>query len=454
MSSSKKDLLKNESLDRSSRAKGLRKRILELAAEYAMAAHATKRFVPGVSPIPVSGRVYGAEELRSLVSSSLDFWLTSGRFNDAFESGLKSFLGIRHVLTTNSGSSANLLAISALTSPLLGKKALRPGDEIITVASGFPTTLNPIIQNGLVPVFVDVDIPTYNVAPDLLPGAISKRTKAIFLAHTLGNPFEVDKVRKIAKKYRLFLVEDCCDALGSRYAGRKVGTFGDIATFSFYPAHHITTGEGGAVATNDPKLFRAVGSLRDWGRDCRCDTGQDNRCGKRFGWKLGDLPRGYDHKYIYSHLGYNLKMTDMQAAVGLAQLDRLPGFIKARKANFRYLRKGLSDLKGHFILPKATPRSDPSWFGFPLTLREDCPFSRVELLEHLDKHKIGTRLLFGGNLVRQPYMKGRRFRKGSELLSSDKIMNDTFWIGVFPGLSKSMLKYMIDSISNYKKFDH
>jgi len=452
--SSKKDLLKNEALDRSFRAKGLRKKILTLVSEYAKAAHAPKRFIRGVTPIPISGRVYGAEELQMLVSSSLDFWLTSGRFNDAFEARLKSFLGIRHVLTTNSGSSSNLLAISALTSPLLRDRALKPGDEVITVASGFPTTVNPIIQNGLVPVFVDIDIPTYNIDVGLIPGAISNKTKAIILAHTLGNPFDIDKVIKIAKKYNLFVIEDCCDALGSSYAGRKVGTFGDIATFSFYPAHHITTGEGGAIATKDNTLAKAIESLRDWGRDCRCNTGQDNRCGKRFNWKLGDLPRGYDHKYIYSHVGYNLKMTDMQAAIGLAQMERLPEFIRNRKKNFRFLRKKFSTLKKYLILPEATSKSDPSWFGFPLTIKDDSNISRVELLEYLNNKKIGTRLLFGGNLVRQPYFKNIKYKIGSKLVNTDKIMNDTFWIGVYPGLTKPMLEYMANSFLKFYKSDY
>lgn len=442
---------KNDILDKSVKAKSLRKKILKLTLEYTIVAHSNKKFIPGVTPVPVSGRVYGAEELQMLISSSLDFWLTTGRFNEMFESQFGEFLGIKHILTTNSGSSANLLAVSALTSPLLGDRSLKPGDEVITVAAGFPTTINPIIQNGLIPVFVDVKIPTYNIDTDLISGAISKKTKAIILAHTLGNPFNIDKIMRIARKNNLFVIEDCCDALGSKYNGRIVGNFGDIATFSFYPAHHITMGEGGAVATKDNILVKALESLRDWGRDCHCGTGQDNTCGKRFGWKLGDLPMGYDHKFIYSHLGYNLKITDMQAAIGLAQLTRLSTLINIRKRNFRYLLKKLSPLTKYFILPVITEKSDPSWFGFPLTLQDGCFFSRVDLLEYLNDHKIGTRLLFGGNLVRQPYLKEKKFRIGSKLDITDKIMKDTFWLGIYPGLSKQMLDYVVKCLNYFLK---
>jgi len=438
--------LKNADLDNSDAA-SLRKRILELVAEYADAAHGPKKFVPGKSNIPVSGKVFDATDLRLLVAASLDFWLTTGRFNDAFESRLADLVAAKHALTVNSGSSANLLAVSALTSPELGKDALKPGDEVVTVAAGFPTTVNPIIQNGLMPVFVDVDIPTYGISVSQVEEAITPRTRAIVAAHTLGNPFDLDGICKIAEDNDLFLIEDCCDALGSTYHGKKVGAFGDISTFSFYPAHHITTGEGGAVATNDRALARIVESMRDWGRDCHCPTGKDNTCGRRFDMQLGDLPYGYDHKYTYSRMGYNLKMTDMQAAVGLAQADHLDKFTRARKGNFRHLRKGLSELADSIILPEATLGSDPSWFGFPITLKAGRKVNRNELLRKLDQKKIGTRLLFGGNLLRQPYFKNIPHRVVGGLKNTDIIMNDTFWIGVFPGLTEEMLDYMIASLT-------
>ncbi len=420
----------------------LREEILKLVDRYAESAYREKAFEPGVTTIPPAGKVIGAQELKNMVEASLDGWLTTGRFNDAFEKKLKRFIGVRNAITTNSGSSANLLALSALTSPNLGDRALKPGDEVITVAAGFPTTVNPIIINGLVPVFVDVDIPTYNIRPELIEAAVTDKTRAIMLAHTLGNPFNLDEVMRVAKKYNLWVVEDCCDALGSTYNGRLVGTFGNVGSVSFYPAHHITMGEGGAVFTDDNKLIRVLESFRDWGRDCYCAPGKDNTCGKRFEWQLGELPCGYDHKYTYSHLGYNLKITDMQAACGLAQLERLPAFISERKKNFAYLSEHLAALEEFLILPRATEGSDPAWFGFPITLRATAGKSRVDLLQYLDRHKIGTRLLFAGNIIRQPYMQGRTFRISGELTNSDVVMNNTFWIGVYPGLSSEMLDFM------------
>ena len=417
-------------------------------------AHNGEPFIPGHSDVPVSGRVYGPEEMINLVDSALDFWLTTGRFNKAFEERFAKYLGARHVLTTNSGSSANLLAVSALTSPKLGERRLKPGDEVITVASGFPTTVNPIFQNGLVPVFVDVDIPTYNVNPGMIEGAVSEKTRAIMLAHTLGNPFDVDEVLHVAQKYDLWIIEDSCDALGSKYSQKTpnskiqnpklCGSFGHIATFSFYPAHHITMGEGGVVVTNDDTLRAIVASFRDWGRDCWCTPGHDNTCKRRFQWQLGDLPYGYDHKYIYSHVGYNLKPTDMQAAIGLAQLDKLEAFIQKRKENFRTLYDGLRDLEEFFILPQSTPNSDPSWFGFPLAVRTEAPFTRQSLIGYLDERNIGTRLLFGGNLIRQPAYNNLAFRKIGDLPNSDFVMNQVFWIGVYPGLTAEMIAYILD----------
>ena len=430
-------------------AEALRAQILDLVGRYCEIAHAKPPFEPGRSPIPASGKVYGEPELRMLVDSALDFWLTTGRFNDAFEASLARAFGARYAITCNSGSSANLLAVSALTSPLLGKDALRAGDEVITCAAGFPTTVNPILQNNLVPVFVDVDIPTYNIRADLIEGALTPRTRAIAIAHTLGNPFDLSTVTDIAERHDLWLVEDCCDAFGASYGGRRVGSFGDVATLSFYPAHHITTGEGGAVFINRSLLKRAVESIRDWGRDCWCAPGKENTCKQRFGWQLGDLPHGYDHKYIYSHLGYNLKMTDMQAAVGLAQLDRLDGFIAARRRNFARLGEGLADLADVLILPEATPGSVPSWFGFPLTVRADAPFGRDQLVADLNRHLIGTRNLFGGNLVRQPYMEGRNYRAAGDLAASDIVMRSTFWIGVYPGLGEPEIDFVIDRIRTF-----
>jgi CDP-6-deoxy-D-xylo-4-hexulose-3-dehydrase len=425
----------------------LRERIRALVAEYYREAFPARTFVPGSSPVPISGRVFDEQELELLVESSLDFWLTTGRFAEQFEREFAKFVGVREAILVNSGSSANLLAIAALTSPKLGDRRLRPGDEVITLAAGFPTTVNPIVQNRLVPVFVDVQIPTFNVDVSYLEAALSDRTRAVIFAHTLGNPFDLYAVTAFTKKHSLWLIEDCCDALGSTYRGQKVGTFGDLATVSFYPAHHITMGEGGCVLTNQPLLRTLVESFRDWGRDCWCAPGKENTCGKRFDWQLGELPRGYDHKYIYSHVGYNLKATDMQAAVGVAQLKKLPAFIEARKRNFAYLNAGLKDAEKYFVLPEATPNSDPSWFGFPLLVRETAPFSRNMLIEFLNGRKIGTRQLFGGNLVRQPAYADLNYRVVGDLPTSDRVMNQAFWIGVYPGLTPAMLDYVLETIN-------
>jgi len=427
----------------------IRAQIARLVQEYAGLAYASRPFIPGTDAVPPSGKVLGAPELQNMVEAALDGWLTTGRFNEAFEARLASYLGVKHVSTVNSGSSANLVAFSALTSPRLGKRAIRPGDEVIGVAAGFPTTVNPIIQFGGVPVFVDIDIPTYNIDAAKLEAAVSDKTKAIMLAHTLGNPYNLDVVTAICRKYGLWLVEDCCDALGATYAGRKVGTFGDVGTLSFYPAHHITMGEGGAVFTNHDELKPIIDSFRDWGRDCYCAPGKDNTCGKRFCWKLGDLPEGYDHKYTYSHLGYNLKITDMQAACALAQMDRVDGFITARRRNFDFLSERLAGCEEFLLLPKATAGSEPSWFGFPITLRPESGFKRIDLLQYLDDYKIGTRLLFAGNLLRQPYMVGRNYRVSGTLCNTDLAMLNTFWIGVFPGLDEARLEYAAARIENF-----
>lgn len=429
----------------------LRSLILDLVGEYARRFHAPQPFVPGESAVPVSGKVYGEPDMRMLVDSALDFWLTTGRFNDAFEQRLAKRLGVGHCLTANSGSSANLLALSALTSHYFRADALKAGDEVITVATGFPTTVNPSLQYGLTPVFVDVDIPTYNIKPDMIEAAVSDRTRAIMIAHTLGNPFDLAEVMRVAEKYNLWVVEDCCDALGATYAGRGVGTYGHVGTLSFYPAHHITMGEGGAVFTDKPRIKRVLESMRDWGRDCWCAPGMDNTCGKRFGRKLGTLPMGYDHKYTYSHAGYNLKITDMQAAVGLAQLDRLEDFIAARRRNFDLLTEGLRPLEDVLILPQATPNSDPSWFGYPVTIRPGAGISRDSLVQFLNEKKIGTRLLFGGNLLRQPYMKGRDYRVVGSLENADLVTENTFWVGLFPGLTESHVSYMIETIAGFVK---
>ena len=431
----------------------LRNKIDALVEEYAEHAFRPEAFEPGVTPIPPSGKLIDGAELRNMVQASLDGWLTTGRFNTEFEKKLAAFIGVKHLITVNSGSSANLVAFSTLTSPKLGERAIKQGDEVIGVAAGFPTTVNPIIQFGAIPVFVDVDPLTHNIDASKIEAAIGPRTKAIMLAHSLGNPFNLDVVTALCKKYNLWLVEDCCDALGSTYRGQMVGTFGDIATLSFYPAHHITMGEGGAVFTNNDELKTIAESFRDWGRDCYCHPGKDNTCGKRFCWKLGDLPEGYDHKYTYSHLGYNLKITDMQAACGLAQLDKAPAFIQARRDNFVFLKERLKDCEEFLQLPQATEHSDPSWFGFPITLKENCPVTRLDLLTYLDQNKVGTRLLFAGNLVRQPYMQGAKYRVSGELTNTDNIMNNTFWIGVQPSLTREMLEYTARKIETYLGVD-
>ena len=431
----------------------IRAEISGLVQEYADLAFAEKEFEAGKTAIPAAGKVIDGAEIKNMVEASLDGWLTTGRFNDSFETRLAKFLGVKYLITVNSGSSANLIAFNTLTSPKLGKRAIKPGDEVIGVAAGFPTTVNPVLQFGAVPVFVDVELGTYNIDVTRLEEAITPKTKAIMLAHALGNPFNLDVITALCKKHNLWLIEDCCDALGSTYNGELVGTFGDIATLSFYPAHHITMGEGGAVFTNNGKLKKIAESFRDWGRDCYCPPGQDNTCNNRFCWtakKLGgSLPDGYDHKYTYSHAGYNLKITDMQAACGLAQLDKLNGFIAQRKANFAYLKEQLSDLENVLILPETTPNSDPSWFGFPITLRPESDVFRVDLLRHLDEHKIGTRLLFGGNLLRQPYMSDRNFRVSGELTNTNIVMNQTFWVGVFPDIDKEMLDYVVEKLKEF-----
>lgn len=427
----------------------LRERILALVAEYHDVEFAERAFVPGETPVPVSGRVFDADELRHLVDASLDFWLTTGRYAKQFELAFAKAVGVRHALLCNSGSSANLLAVSALTSKKLGDRRLVPGDEVITVAAGFPTTLNPIVLNRLVPVFVDVELGTYNLDPTQLEAAVGPRTRAIVAAHTLGNPFDLDAVLAVAKKHDLWVVEDNCDALGSTYKGKLTGSFGDLGTLSFYPAHHITMGEGGAVLTNRPHLKLLVESFRDWGRDCWCEPGEDDTCGLRFDHQMGHLPRGYDHKYIYSHVGYNLKVTDMQAAVGVAQLAKLSAFTAARKRNWQRLYDGLQQLEDVLLLPRATPHSDPSWFGFPLTIREDAPFDRNELVRHLEGRKIATRLLFGGNLVRQPAYEDLAFRAVGDLPNSDVVMNRSLWIGVYPGLSDEMIAFVVAELERF-----
>lgn len=437
--------------DKHVRLAELRDKIMELADEYSELAYQKPVFNSEKPSVPVSGKVVGAPELKNLIDSSLDLWLTTGRFNDEFEKRLREFVGVRFALTVNSGSSANLTATSALCSPMLRDQALKPGDEVITCATGFPTTVNPSIQNGLVPVFVDVDLPTYNIRPDLIESAVTNKTRAIIIAHTLGNPFDLSEVMRVAEKYNLYVVEDCCDALGAKYKGQNVGTFGHVGTVSFYPAHHITMGEGGAVWTDRGDLKRLLESVRDWGRDCYCAPGMDDTCKKRFKWKLGDLPRGYDHKYTYSNIGYNLKISDMQAAVGLAQFDRLEGFIEDRNANFAYLTDQLRALEEHIILPEATPNSEPSWFGYPITLRADKEGYRDDLVQYLNANGVATRLLFGGNLIRQPYMKDRNWRVHGELTKSDKVMTSTFWIGLYPGLSTSHLDHSCETIGRFLK---
>jgi len=427
----------------------LRKEILQLVEQYGALSPDISSFRRGESTIPPSGKVIGSGELRMMTDAVLDGWLTAGRFNEKFEKKLGEYLSVKHVLTTNSGSSANLLAFTALTSPKLGDRAIQPGDEVITVAAGFPTTVNPMLQNNCVPVFVDVDIPTYNINTDLLEEAYSKKTKAVMIAHTLGNPYNLKAVKAFTEKYNLWLIEDCCDALGSEYNGQRVGSFGDIGTLSFYPAHHITMGEGGAVFTNNSELRKCIESFRDWGRDCYCQPGCDNTCGKRFSWQLGDLPSGYDHKYTYSHLGYNLKITDMQAACGLAQLDQVDEFVQTRKDNFSYLTEKLQNLTDYLILPEATENSTPSWFGFPITIKQNAGTSRLMLLKYLDQYNIGTRLLFAGNLTKQPYFEGRKYRIVGNLVNTDIIMNQSFWLGVYPGLCNEQLDYIVDRLETY-----
>ena len=427
----------------------LRKEIASLVKEYAELQYAKKDFEPGKDIVPPSGKVIGSTELQYMVDASLDGWLTTGRFNEQFEKELGDFIGVKHLITVNSGSSANLVAFSTLTSPRLGDRSIKKGDEVIGVAAGFPTTVNPIVQFGAVPVFVDVDLKTHNINADLIEDAISPKTKAIMLAHTLGNPFNLKKVRELCDKYNLWLVEDCCDALGAEYNGQHVGTFGDISTCSFYPAHHITMGEGGAVFTNNSELIAIAESFRDWGRDCYCKPGCDDTCGKRFSQKLGGLPQGYDHKYTYSHLGYNLKISDIQAACGLAQMKGLPKFIEKRNENFDYLKNRLSTLTDFLEFTEATDNSTPSWFGFPVTVRDATNVNRVDLIKYLDQYKIGTRLLFAGNLTRQPYFKNIEYRISGDLINTDITMNQTLWLGVYPGLEKRQLNYIAEKLEDF-----
>lgn len=427
----------------------LRQEIAVLVKEYAALQYTDKPFEAGKTIVPSSGKVIGETELQYMVEASLDGWLTTGRFNKQFEKELAEFIGIKHLITVNSGSSANLVAFSTLTSPKLGNRAIKKGDEVIGVAAGFPTTVNPIVQFGAVPVFVDVDLSTHNVNADLIEAAITPKTKAIMLAHTLGNPFNLAKVKALCDKYNLWLVEDCCDALGAKFDGKMVGTWGDIATLSFYPAHHMTMGEGGAVFTNNGQLIKIAESFRDWGRDCCCKPGCDNTCGTRFSMQLGSLPSGYDHKYTYSHLGYNLKITDMQAACGLAQLKRLPEFIEKRNANFDYLKNRLATVTDFIELTEPTENSTPSWFGFPITLKETAGVNRVDLTKYLDQQKIGTRLLFAGNLIHQPYFEGLEYRVVGDLTNTDITMNQTLWLGIYPGLGKEHLDYIAEKLEEF-----
>lgn len=427
----------------------LRSQVLAAVQQYYQIKFAARPFIPGQTYIPVSGKVFDEQELLKLVDASLDFWLTTGRYAAEFEERFAEWMGVKHCLLVNSGSSANLLALTALTSPKLNDRQLKPGDEVITVAAGFPTTVNPIFQNQLVPVFLDVNLPSYDIDTEQLETALSGRTRAIMLAHTLGNPFNLEAVMAFAQKHDLWVIEDNCDAVGSLYAGEKTGTFGHLATVSFYPAHHMTMGEGGAVLTNDSRLKKIVESFRDWGRDCWCPPGVDNTCGKRFGWQLGELPFGYDHKYTYSHIGYNLKMTDMQAAVGVAQLDKLPEFIQKRRENFEFLYQQLSKIQNVLVLPQAAANSQPSWFGFPILVKEDAPFTRNDLVKYLEEKRIGTRLLFGGNLLRQPLYQGLNYRVIGDLNNADRVMEAVFWIGVFPGLTREMLEYVTTTIQEF-----
>lgn len=436
-------------MDKNTTLEDIRKEISLLVEKYATEAYKEQPFEGGKTIIPPSGKVIGKEELQNMVDASLDGWLTTGRFNKEFEEKLAAFLGVKYCISVNSGSSANLVAFSALTSPKLGERAIKKGDEVIGVAAGFPTTVNPIVQFGAIPVFVDVDLKTHNVNADLIEQAITPKTKAIMLAHTLGNPFNLNKVKEICEKHNLWLVEDCCDALGATYDGQKVGTFGDIGTLSFYPAHHITMGEGGAVFTNNAELKAIAESFRDWGRDCYCPPGKDNTCACRFTQQHGDLPYGYDHKYVYSHIGYNLKITDMQAACGLAQLDKVEAFIEKRRKNFAYLHTKLSSLTDFLWLPEPTENSHPSWFGFPITLKPESGTERVDLLRFLDENKIGSRLLFAGNLTKQPYFKEVEHRVVGELTNTDITMNQTFWIGIYPALNEEHLDYIVEKLEEY-----
>ena len=427
----------------------LRQEIAALVEQYHQAAFPAKPFLGGISTLPVSGKVFDADEMQHLVDSSLDFWLTTGRYAEQFETQFAKVMGMKHALLCNSGSSANLLAVTALTSPRLKKRALKEGDEVITVAAGFPTTVNPILQNRLVPVFVDVQLGTYDASMESIEAAIGPKTKAIVMAHTLGNPFNLDGVMSIAKEHNLFVVEDTCDAVGATYNDKPVGSFGDISTTSFYPAHHITMGEGGCVLVKSAPMKKIVESFRDWGRDCWCPPGNDNTCGRRFDWQLGELPYGYDHKYVYSHIGYNLKLTDMQAAVGVAQLKKLPDFIAARRHNFNRLYAGLKKFEEVLILPETTPNSNPSWFGFAITIRPGAPFSRLELVQHIESRRIGTRLLFGGNLMRQPAYIGMPHRVVGPLTNADIITDNTFWLGVYPGLNDEMVDFMVATVAEF-----
>ena len=431
-----------------------RSRILEQVRQFYAAEFSPRPFVPGETPVQVAGRVFDDEDLAYLVDAALDFWLTTGRFAEEFETALAKTVGVRHTLLVNSGSSANLLALASLTSPRLGERRLQPGDEIITTATSFPTTINPIIQNGLLPVFLDVEpleTGTYNIDPRFLEEAYSPRTRGVMVAHTLGNPFNLDAVTDFVNRHELYLIEDTCDALGAQYRGRTVGTFGQLATVSFYPAHHITMGEGGAVLTNSSALKKLVESFRDWGRDCWCLPGEANTCGKRFDWQLGELPHGYDHKYIYSHIGYNLKATDLQAAIGVAQLKKLPRFIEIRRRNFQLLKDGLRRWEKFLILPEATPHAEPSWFGFPLTIREEARFARRALIQYLEENQIRTRLLFGGNILRQPAYRDVPRRVIGGLPQADRVMARTFWIGVYPGITPDMIQYVIDKFDAWFK---
>ena len=432
-----------------SRADQLRAQILGLVKEYHQEAFPAKPFLGGISTIPVSGKVFDNHELELLVDSSLDFWLTTGRYAEQFEKSFAKVMGMKHAMLCNSGSSANLLAVTALTSSRLGKRALKEGDEVITAAAGFPTTVNPILQNRLVPVFVDIELGTYDSSVEKIEAAIGPKTKAIVMAHTLGNPFDLEGVMQLAEKHNLFVVEDTCDAVGAKFNGKPVGSFGDLSTASFYPAHHITMGEGGCVMVKKASMKKIVESLRDWGRDCWCPPGKDDTCGRRFDWQLGDLPYGYDHKYVYSHIGYNLKMTDMQAAVGVAQLEKLPDFIDRRNANWKRLHKGLKPLEEFLLLPKATKGSEPSWFGFPITVKEGAPFSRFDLVQHIESRRIGTRQLFGGNLLRQPAYKGMPMRVVGNLTNADIVTESTFWIGVYPGLTNEIIDFMVGTITEF-----